>query len=86
MGDVVARAEAALAAGCDVLPVCNRRASVVALLDGLKSQPGPASQMRVLRMRGKEAPQREALLASQQHAQARECLERCTRPPELTLT
>ena len=74
------------AAGCDVLPVCNRRASVIALLDGLKSQPGPASQLRVLRMRGKEAPARAALLASRQYTESRECLARCERPPELTLT
>jgi beta-N-acetylhexosaminidase len=86
MGGVVERAEAAIAAGCDVLPVCNRRESVLQLIDGLKSQPGPASQLRVLRMRGKEAPGREALLASRQYLAARECLARCERPPELTLS
>ena len=64
MGGIVARAEAALEAGCDVLPVCNRRASVIELLDGLTVLPGPASQMRILRMRGKDAPDRPTLLAS----------------------
>ncbi len=86
MGGVVERAEAAIAAGCDVLPVCNRRESVIRLLDGLKSQPGPASQLRVLRMRGKEALGRADLLASKRHAQSQECLARCERPPELTLS
>jgi beta-N-acetylhexosaminidase len=86
MGGVVERAEAAIAAGCDVLPVCNRRESVTALLDGLKSQPGPASQLRALRMRGKEAPARATLLASRQYKESRECLARCERPPELTLS
>jgi beta-N-acetylhexosaminidase len=86
MGGVVERAEAALAAGCDVLPVCNRRESVVQLLDGLKSQPGPASQVRLLRMRGKESPSRAELLASAEYQQCREWLARCERPPELTLT
>jgi beta-N-acetylhexosaminidase len=85
MGDIVARAEAALAAGCDVLPVCNRRDSVVALLDGLKHKPGPASQMRLLRMRGKEALDRPALQGSAAYAQAQQWLVRCARPPELQL-
>jgi beta-N-acetylhexosaminidase len=86
MGGVVARAEAALDAGCDVLPVCNRRASVFELLDGLRSRPGPASQMRVLRMRGKDAPERATLLASAEYRDSREWLARCDRPPELTLS
>lgn len=86
MGSVVDRAEAALAAGCDVLPVCNRRESVTQLLDGLKTNPGPASQLRVVRMRGKEAPARAELLASTEYQQCREWLARCERPPELTLT
>jgi beta-N-acetylhexosaminidase len=86
MGGIVARAEAALEAGCDVLPVCNRRASVVELIDGLTMLPGPASQMRILRMRGREAPDWAALLASREYAEAREWLQRCDRPPELMLT
>jgi beta-N-acetylhexosaminidase len=86
MGGVVDRAEAALEAGCDVLPVCNRRASVIELIDGLKSLPGPASQMRIRLMRGKDAPDRAALLASREYRECREWLARCDRPPELTLS
>jgi beta-N-acetylhexosaminidase len=86
VGGIVERAEAALAAGCDVLPVCNRRESVLALLDGLRSVPGPASQARVRLMRGRDAPDRAALLASTTWRQGRDWLDRCTRPPELTLT
>jgi beta-N-acetylhexosaminidase len=86
VGGIVARAEAALAAGCDVLPVCNSRASVITLLDGLRTVPGPASQARVRLMRGREAPDRAQLQASAQYRQCREWLARCERPPELTLT
>ena len=51
-GDIVARASAALAAGCDVLPVCNDRASVAKLLDGLEYEiaaelaPAPGAHAR----------------------------------------
>jgi beta-N-acetylhexosaminidase len=57
-GDVVARARLALAAGCDVLPICNDRQSVLAVLDHLDPDSGgPASQARWVRMRGRgEAP------------------------------
>jgi len=86
VGGIVERAEAALAAGCDVLPVCNRRESVIALLDGLRSVPGPASQARIRLMRGREALPRETLQASEAWRQGRVWLARCGRPPELTLT
>jgi beta-N-acetylhexosaminidase len=86
VGGIVERAEAALAAGCDVLPVCNRRDSVLALLDGLRSLPGPASQARVRLMRGRDAPGRDELLASEKYRQCRDWLARCERPPQLTLT
>jgi beta-N-acetylhexosaminidase len=86
VGGIVERAEAALDAGCDVLPVCNHRESVLALLDGLRTVPGPASQARIRLMRGREAPGREALMASTRWRQCREWLARCDRPPELTLT
>jgi beta-N-acetylhexosaminidase len=86
MGGVVARAEAALEAGCDVLPVCNRRASVIELLDGLRHKPGPASQLRILRMRGRDAADRRTLTAMREYQECRGWLERCERPPELVLS
>jgi hypothetical protein len=42
--------------------------------------------MRVLRMRGKESPARAQLAASRRYAQASDCLARCEKPPELTLS
>lgn len=55
MGDVVARAEAALMAGCDMLLVCNDRSAVLRLLTALRTTPLPATQMRLMRMHGRTA-------------------------------
>jgi beta-N-acetylhexosaminidase len=85
MGDIVHRAGAAMAAGCDILPVCNSRSSVLQLLDGLDEKPGPASQLRLLRMRGRDGLGRHELLASAHYRSCLEWLERCARPPALRL-
>jgi beta-N-acetylhexosaminidase len=57
-GDTVKRAGLAFAAGCDVLPICNDRAAVRAVLESFDPEAAtPASQARLVRMRARgEAP------------------------------
>jgi beta-N-acetylhexosaminidase len=85
-GDIVARASAALAAGCDVLPVCNDRASVTRLLDELKFDIDPAAHLRLVRMRGRAAPEREALYAGEAWRESQDLLARSAAAPRLHLT
>jgi beta-N-acetylhexosaminidase len=85
-GDIIARATAALAAGCDVLPVCNDRASVTTLLDGLDWEIEPSAHLRLVRMRGKAAPERGELLAGDAWRSSQDLLARSKAPPALKLT
>ncbi|MGH8218066.1 MAG: beta-N-acetylhexosaminidase [Steroidobacteraceae bacterium] len=84
-GGIVERAELALAAGCDVLPVCNDRAAVVSLLDELDVQPEPASQVRIVRMRGRDGLAWNELTESHEWREARDALARAAAVPALTL-
>lgn len=73
-GDYLDRAEAALAAGCDMLPVCNNRDGVTAILDGLKAKPNPVSQWRLTRLHGREGYSWDALRASAEWRHVRSTL------------
>lgn len=84
-GDVVARAEKALAAGCDMLPVCNNRPSVLKLLDGLKVEPEPASRLRLVRLHGREGMPRQQLTAQPEWIRSQELLARYATTPALKL-
>jgi beta-N-acetylhexosaminidase len=55
-GSITDRARLALEAGCDMLPVCNDPAAVGALLDGLRDEPQPLRQVRLVRLHGRQAP------------------------------
>jgi beta-N-acetylhexosaminidase len=81
VGDLVQRAERALAAGCDVLPVCNDRPGAERLLDRLRVEIDPASQLRLVRMRGRGHYRFETLAASAAWQSAREWLIRSASPP-----
>jgi beta-N-acetylhexosaminidase len=85
VGDVVTRARLALAAGCDMLPVCNNRAGVRSLLARLEVEPAPASQLRLVRVRGRDGLSVAGLQASLSWQQSREALARAMAPPALQL-
>jgi beta-N-acetylhexosaminidase len=95
-GGVVERCRLALAAGCDVLPICNDRASVLAALDGLQASPEPVSALRIARLHGRGAgtlpgvgpglAARDELLASDAWRRCSDALARClAAPPDLSL-
>jgi beta-N-acetylhexosaminidase len=92
-GDVVERARLALDAGCDVLPICNDRAAVLAALDGLDAAPEPVSAVRIARLHGR-GPQPvppgraacDALHASEAWRRGAEAMARALdAPPDLSL-
>lgn len=85
VGGIVERAEKALAAGCDVLPVCNHRDSVIALLDGFQPQVDAAAALRRVRLRGRGQWNAESLRESVEWQVAQGALERFLAPPDLRL-
>ena len=74
-GGIATRAELALAAGCDVLPVCNDRAATLELLDKLRLPADPVSRMRLARLHGRDgagqALGRRSALAGRSRGRAR---------------
>ncbi len=84
-GDVVERARLALAAGCDVLPICNDREAVHTVLRNLNTEPSPAAQARLVRMRGRSEGPSE-LRSSSRWRDATAVVAELSRAPTLTLS
>lgn len=85
MGGMPERARQALAAGCDLLLVCNDRPGVEQLLQELPATIEPASQLRLVRMRAAKAAPFETLVASEAWQRAQPWLSRGAAAPELDL-
>jgi beta-N-acetylhexosaminidase len=85
-GGIVERCQRALAAGCDMLLVCNDPASRAQSLANLKAPPDPASQLRLVRMRGQERQSPAQLRASPAWNAAQQLLTRLGAAPSLSLT
>jgi beta-N-acetylhexosaminidase len=83
---IVERCQRALAAGCDMLLVCNDPASRAHALAGLTAGPDPASQLRLVRMRGNERLSPAQLRDSQAWDSAQQLLARLAAAPALSLT
>lgn len=85
VGDLLTRSRLALDAGCDMLIVCNDRRGVRTLIERLQPEPAPVSQLRLVRMRGRDGASLEELHAAPAWQQAREALARVASRPALRL-
>lgn len=85
IGDMPARAKAALAAGCDVLSVCNDRQGVLQVIDSLRGTEDPLSQVRMARLHGKPGLTREAMHASMDWQTCEAAVKGCMQRPDLRL-
>ena len=85
-GSAADRTAQALAAGCDVVLICNDRNAVHDILDSFKSYvPEPASSARVVRMRARH-PATPDLAASAQWRDAVSKVQSLSAAPQFTLT
>jgi len=85
-GTAPERARQALAAGCDVLAICNDRSGVLDTLEELAGETDPLSQVRLVRLHGRPAPpSRETLAAMPRWQECHRAVSHCRDAPELRL-
>jgi beta-N-acetylhexosaminidase len=77
VGGYAERARLALAAGCDILLVCNNPDGADEVLDSLRDYTNPATQLRMIRLHGQDSQAR--LFASSEWNSACEKLDRFNR-------
>ncbi len=84
-GGIIERARLALDAGCDMLPICNDRTAVLAVLEGLAEEAEPLRHLRLARLHPRPAMLPRQLAADPRWQAAAEAAARCTDVPELRL-
>lgn len=84
-GTVPERARRAIDAGCDLLPICNDRGSVLATLAELGGAGDPLSQVRLVRLHGRPMPARDELHRDARWQECRAAVDHCRDAPSLRL-
>lgn len=85
VGDFPARARTALAAGCDMVLVCNDRAGAIHILEELPAHRDPVAVGRLVGMRRDYFPTRQELAADEKYRAAVEVIAGMDRPPKRVL-
>lgn len=85
MGDVTARAQQALHAGCDMVLICQDREAAIQVIDHLGTYHSPVSQARLIRMHGQKALQWQQLAQQPQWIKAQEICIALEKQPEIDL-
>ena len=85
VGDLTARVERALDAGCDLVLVCNVPDELPALLEALDRYVSPAGQLRLVRLRGRQHLRWDELRASPKWQHATRVLADLSARPKLEL-
>lgn len=85
VGDMPERVRAALAAGCDMVSVCNDRKGVLQVIDSLSGTGDPSSQLRLARLHGRGETGRLALRASADWQAAERTIKTSMERPDLRL-
>jgi beta-N-acetylhexosaminidase len=85
IGDLGARVERALDAGCDLVLVCNVPDAIPQLLDRFQDYVNPASQLRLMRLRGRQSMDWERVHETPEWKQARRLLASLGARPKLEL-
>ena len=85
-GDIISRAAAAKAAGCDMLLVCNDRGAVNRLIASWRPGADPLSQVRLIRLHGKPSQLKADNFASDNQWRAAHAeLDKLNKTPSLDL-
>lgn len=84
-GTPAERVARSLAAGCDMVLLCNCPELVPEVLASLKSYRNPAAQLRLMRLRGRPGMDLGSLRRTERWQRARELVDELNRPPQLEL-
>ncbi len=79
------RARSALDAGCDMILVCNNQAGAIQVLEALNEHKDPVAQMRMVRMHGRGAVDRDAIHLDPRWKSAVEAIAQYNESPSLSL-
>jgi beta-N-acetylhexosaminidase len=84
-GTPAERVALALAAGCDLVLLCNCPETVSDVIESLKGYTNPAAQLRLMRLRGRTGTGLDRLKQTQRFIDANRTVRRLIEPPELKL-